>query len=128
VNIGQTYSGFHAGVTIPLFENKNTVRSAKARQLYAMEAVNAYKLELQSNVSQIITEYKAVQQSVTSMTDVFKTLNTPGLLIKAYNAGQINYTGFFTEYENYQQTALYIEELNQKAASLQLQLFVLAGL
>jgi len=127
INVGQTFNGIHAGITIPLFENKNTVKAAKARQLYATEAVNAYKLELQSSISQLITEYKAVQQSVMSMNDVFKTLNTPELLLKAYNAGHISYTEFFIEYDNYQQTALYIEELNQKASSLQLHLYVLGG-
>lgn len=128
INTGQTFSGFHAGISIPLFENKNTVKSAKARQLYATEAFNAYRLELQSNVSQLLEEYKAVQLSVSSMNEVFKTLNTPELLLKAYKAGQINYTEFFSEYENYQQTSLHVEELNQKAASLQLQLYVLSGL
>ena len=126
INTGQTFSGFHAGISILLFENKNTVKSAKARQLYANEAFNAYRLELQSNVSQLMVEYKAVQLSVSSMNEVFKTLNTPELLLKAYKGGQINYTEFFSEYENYQQTALYLEELNQKAASLQLQLYILS--
>jgi hypothetical protein len=128
INTGQTFSGFRAGITIPLFENKNTVKSAKARQLYATEAFNAYQLELKSNISQLMEEYKAVQLSVSSMSEVFKTLNTPELLLKAYKAGQINYTEFFSEYGNYQETALYVEELNQKATSLQLQLYVLSGL
>lgn len=66
---------------------KNTIRHAKARHLYAMEAVSANKLELQSSISQLITEY-----------------------------------------ENYPQTVLYIEELNEKFTSLQLQLYVLAGI
>jgi hypothetical protein len=52
-----------------------------------MEAVSANKLELQSSISQLITEY-----------------------------------------ENYPQTVLYIEELNEKFTSLQLQLYVLAGI
>lgn len=128
VNTGQTFSGVHAGVTIPLFENKNTVKSAKAKQMYVAEASNAYRIELQSNITQLIGEYKTVQQSLASINDVFRTLNTPELLMKAYKAGQINYTEFFSEYENYQQTALYIEELSQRAASSQLRLFVLSGL
>lgn len=128
INTGQTFNGFHTGITIPLFENKNTLKSAKLREIYATDAVNAYKLELQSSIMQLITELNAVQQSRTSLIRVFKTLHTYDLLLKAYNAGQINYTEFFTEYENYQQTALYIEELNQKTASLQLQLYVLAGI
>lgn len=124
---GQTFRGFHAGITIPLFENKNSVKSAQAQQQYAAEAVNASKLEVHSNVSQLLNEYRAVLQSLNNMTEVYKTLNTPDLLVRAFSTGHMNYTEFFTEYENYQQTALYIEELNQKATSLQLMLYVLTS-
>ncbi len=128
MNTGQNYNGIHAGISIPLFENKNMVRTAKARQMYAMEASDAYRLELQSKVSQLIEEYRTVQQSAISINEVFKTLNTPDLLVKAYKTGQISYTEFFTEYENYQQMVLYVEDLNLKASALQLQLYVLSGL
>lgn len=128
INTGKPFSGFHAGITIPLFENKNTVKSAKAKQMYVAEATNAYRIGLQSNIAQLIEEYKTVQQSLASVNDFIISLNTPELLMKAYKAGQINYTEFFSEYENYQQTALYTEELNFKAASLRLQLFVFSGL
>jgi cobalt-zinc-cadmium efflux system outer membrane protein len=126
-NTGQSFKGFHAGITIPLFENKNTVRSAKARQVYTAEATDAYKLSLQNSLEQLYSEFQAVQQSVFGLNKVYKTLNTPVLLVKAYNSGQINYTTFFAEYDNYRQTALYIEDLNSKATSLQLQIYVLSN-
>ena len=128
INLSQKYSGFHTGITIPLFENKNTVKTAISRRLYAADATDAYKQQLQSHVLQLLEEYNAVNQSLAGITVVFNTLNTPELLLKAYNAGEISYTEFFTEYENYQQLILYIEELKQKAMALNLQLYVLAEL
>ena len=128
LNLRQTYGGIHAGITIPLFENKNTVKSAKARHLYASEAIDAYRIELKGRLSRLISDYQAVLASLNNMNGVFRSLNTPELLLKAYRAGQINYTEFFSEYENYQQTALYIEDLNRNAVSLQLQLFVMSGI
>lgn len=127
-NSGQAYNGFHAGISIPLFENKNKIRAARSNQLYANEAVQAYQLEIQNSISQIIAEYKAVQQSLAGMTDVFNSLNTPDLLLKAYGAGQISYSEFFTEYQNYHETTLYLEELRHKTASLQFQLYILSTL
>ncbi len=126
-NTGQSFKGFHAGITIPLFENKNTIRSAKARGLYTIEATEAYKLSLKNSLEQLYSEFQAVLQSVSGLNQVYKMLNTPVLLVKAYNSGQINYTTFFAEYDNYQQTALYMEELNRKATSLQLQIYVLSN-
>lgn len=127
-NSGQTYNGFHAGISVPLFENKNKVRVARSNQLYAKEAVQAYQLEIQNSISQIIAEYKAAQQSLAGITDVFNSLNTPDLLLKAYSAGQISYSEFFTEYQNYHETTMYLEELKHKTASLQFQLYILSNI
>ena len=127
-NLGQLYFGFHAGVSIPLFENKNTVEAARARQLYVTEEARAQELSLQKNLQQLVAALDATRQSAEELQALFSTLNTLALLEKAYSAGQTSYTEFFTEYDHYWQTALYIEELNQKAAALQLQLFVWSGI
>jgi len=128
VNTGNTFNGFHAGITIPLLENKNTVKAARARQEYANKAAGAIMFSFQNELEQLISEYMAVSRSLTEITTVFNTLGTPELLSKAYRSGHINYTEFFTGYENHQKTLLYIEELNQKRAALQMQLYVLSGL
>ncbi len=125
-NTGLAYSGFHAGITIPLFENKNKVSTARARQLYTTQATYAYKISIQNNLSQLYSEYLATQQSVTDLSEVVKTINTPLLLVKAYKSGQLNYTEFFSEYDNYYKTALYLEDLYLRSNSLRLQLFVLS--
>ena len=125
-NTGQSYNGFHAGITIPLFENKNTVRNALARHLFSIEEVNANRLSLESQLRELINEYNSLQQSLNNITAIYNTLNTPQLLLKAYNAGQINYSEYFNETSNYNETLLYIEKLNFRKAELQLQLYVLS--
>lgn len=124
ITTGQTFNGIHAGVTIPLFENKNSVKSAKANYLYTAEATNASRLEVQSNIKQFIEEYKTLQHSVSRMNEIFGNINTPGLLMKAYDIGQISYTEFFAEHENYHSTKLYIEDLQFKAETLKLVLYI----
>lgn len=124
ITTGQTFDGFRAGVTIPLFENKNMVRSAKANYLYTTEATDASRLEVQNNLKQYIEEYKALQNSALQMNEIFGTINTPELLMRAYNAGQISYMEFFTEYENYHSTMLYSENLQFKAEALRLMLYI----
>lgn len=120
-----TNHGFVAGISIPLFENKNTVKLARAQQLYLHEEVSAEQLKLENSVIQMVQSYKAMQASVTEMEQVIATLNTPGLLIKSYEAGQINYTEFFTEYQNFRQTIMYIEELKQEVTALELRIHIL---
>jgi hypothetical protein len=68
-----------------------------------------------------------MQQSAGELNEVFKTLNTPALLYKAYYSGEISYTELFTEYDNYNQTLLYLENLYLKLTSLHLELYVLSA-
>lgn len=124
-NSSNANHGFIAGLSIPLFENKNSIKLAKAQQLYLQEEVKAEQLKLENSIEQMIQNYSIMQSSVQELDNVMKTLNTPRLLLKSYEAGQINYTEFFTEYENYKQTLFYIEELNQKVAALQLKIYTL---
>lgn len=127
-NKGVSYRGFHAGISIPLFENKNTIRSAKARQEYVARETEAYKLTLEKSILQLIIEYDAAQQSYNDMNDVIKKLKTSKLLLIAFNSGQIGYNEYFTGYDNYNQTLLYLEDLLLRTNSLRLQLYVLSGL
>jgi len=88
------FYGFHAGITIPLFENKNTVKTAKARQLYTEDAYEAQQVNLQNNIEQLISEYVSTKQSVEELEGAFDSLNTPNLLLKAFDSGQISYSEF----------------------------------
>ncbi len=127
-NTGIAFNGIHAGVSIPLFENKNTVKASKAGLMYVRSEMDDYALNLRNTVVRLISEYTAIQKSLNEIKTVFESLNTPALLFKAYNAGQINYTEFFSEYGNYFQTATYLEELMQEENKLQLQFYVLVNI
>lgn len=127
ITTSQTFNGFHAGITIPLFENKNTVKSAKVNYFYTTQAADATRLEIQSKLSRIIAEYEGLHNAITEMNAIVEQVNTPNLLFKAYNAGQISYSEFFTEYENYQSAMLYLEDLKFKAALLQMKLHIISA-
>jgi outer membrane protein TolC len=124
-NASYANHGFVAGLSIPLFENKNSVRLAKAQHNYLLEEVNAEQLKLENSISQMIQSYEIMNASVKELENIVESLNTPELLLKSYEAGQMNYTEFFTEYNNFRDSILYIEELNKKVTILRLKINVL---
>lgn len=125
MNANETFRGIHAGLSIPLFENKNTVKLARAEQLFIQQEYYSQKLEFENQIRKMITEYKTTQTSLNQLEQTVESLNTPELLVKSYEAGQINYTEFFSEYSNYRDILFYMEDLRELAMSLQLELYVL---
>jgi len=124
---GETFNGIHAGLSIPLFENKNTVQLSKARQLYVQERIETEQLAFRNQIRMMISEYETVSKSVREFEQISETLKTPELLMKSFQSGQINYTEFFFEYSYYRETLLFVGELWEQAVSLQMQLHVLTS-
>ncbi len=109
--LGQTFRGLHAGITIPLWENKNMVKLQKAKYLYT-------DLELQSHINEHFFEIKKLYEKYTNLKiileqyqAVFSTLNNTALLNKSLLLGQISSIEYFIElsyyhnsYDNYLET------------------------
>ena len=119
-----TFNGISAGMSIPLFENKNTVKRAKAQQAYAIEEMWAKQLTIEIELKKLAKEYAIVSSALMEIEEMIAGQNTPGLLIKAYEAGQINYTEFFSEYSSYKTTQLYIEDIRLKTYLLEMKLYL----
>lgn len=93
--LGQSYRGFHAGITIPLWENKNKLAATKANVAYAEANTETHRLEhrlenkqyydLLDTRLQLLQEYKAL----------LATLNNRALLNKALALGQITIIQYF---------------------------------
>ena len=109
--LGQTYNGIHTGISIPLWENKNTVKLQKSKLLFTelnlQEHRNAYYYE----IKQQYEKYTNLKITLTDYQTVFATLNNTTLLNKAFALGQISTIEYFLEtnyyytaYNNYLQT------------------------
>jgi outer membrane protein, heavy metal efflux system len=95
--IGQTFSGVHTSLTIPLFENKNKVIEAKAEKLYfdllEAEHRNHHHHELESIYNQIL----AFKSNLDSYENIMETMNSEAVLLKSLESGELSLLAFFNE-------------------------------
>ena len=82
------FKGFKVGMSIPLFENKNKVKAARAQA-----ASSSAQLELRQLYDQAVT----LRESMRSMESVLQAQNNLSMLNKALDAGQITVIEYITE-------------------------------
>ena len=90
-------NGIMVGVSIPLFENKNTVKKAKAQAEFATASLEDNRLNLKTNLQQLYQQAEALQISRADYAKVLEQQRNIELLNKALNAGQLSVIDYFTE-------------------------------
>ena len=90
-------NGFMVVVSIPLFENKNTVKKAKAQAEFATASLEDNRLNLKTNLQQLYQQAEALQISRADYAKVLEQQRNIELLNKALNAGQLSVIDYFTE-------------------------------
>lgn len=90
-------NGFMVGVSIPLLENKNTVKKAKAQAEFATASLEDNRLNLKTNLQQLYQQAEALQISRADYAKVLEQQRNIELLNKALNAGQLSVIDYFTE-------------------------------
>lgn len=116
---GEHFQGITAGVSIPLWENKNTVRYAEARTLALNSVVTDYKLQLYNQLK--IQFEKAI--SLKNMVDEYRqSLNlysNAELLKKALDEGELSLLNYLMEISlTYTTIDTYIKGQNELNKSL----------
>lgn len=99
--LGQSYKGAHAGITIPLWENKNRVKAAQANLDYAttnsQTHILEHRLENKGYYDQLAVRVQAMEEYRT----LLSTLNNTPLLNKALRLGQITTIQYFQDESYY---------------------------
>lgn len=101
-------NGFRIGMSIPLWENKNMVKKAKAQYEYTTALLEDQTTTLKSNLHQLYGQAEALRQSYKEYEEVLGGQDNIQLLNKALNAGQISMIDYFIEV-----TTLYESKQNQ---------------
>lgn len=100
-NLGTNSQGIHLGVSIPLWEGKNTVKHRKAQTIaYQMQQLD-YKYQFQDSLR---TEYDKAQKLMALLKEYKNAINISNdeaLLKKALDKGQIPFINFLLELESY---------------------------
>lgn len=93
----ETLNGFVVGLSIPLFENKNTVRKAKAQFEYSNALLEDNTRNLKSSLLQLYEQAVALRTSCKEYGEILSGQQEVELLNKALQAGQISLIDYFVE-------------------------------
>lgn len=99
--LGQKFRGIYASITIPLWENKNTVKTQQAKLLYTDLELQNYRNERYFAIKQFYEKYANLKITLQQYQTIFATLNYIVLLNKSLSLGQISTIEYFLELSYY---------------------------
>jgi len=95
--LGQKYQGFHVGLTVPLWEKKNTVKQKKLEHKTAENKIAEHRLEhLQENKG-YYQQYEEATYLLAEYKKVLDGLKSGALLDKALQFGEISVIEYYNE-------------------------------
>ncbi len=120
--LGQSYKGFHLGLSIPLWENKNKITAQNQFLKYSSLRLQEHRIEHRYFNKGIYDRYVAIQQALSETEGIFNSLNSISMLEKALRLGQItriDYSNELSLYYTLQERLLELEkEYNLTVAEL----------
>jgi outer membrane protein TolC len=105
--VGQQFQGISIGVSIPLWENKNTVKYAKAKTIAIQSMEIDAKLQFYNQMKTLHSKAVSLQSSVTDYRQNLNAYNNADLLQKALDKGEISLSEYIFE------LSLYYESINK---------------
>lgn len=90
-------NGFRIGMSIPLWENKNTVKQAKAQAEYAAANIEDKWQTQKATLQELYLQAQALQSSCKEYKEVLSLQRNEELLNKALKSGQISMVEYFIE-------------------------------
>jgi cobalt-zinc-cadmium efflux system outer membrane protein len=95
--LGQKYEGFHLGMTIPLWENKNRVKTQQAKVLHNDMAIQDHRTQHYFENKQSYERYLHWKNIYDEYQAILSSANNEELLNKALQGGQINLIEYLME-------------------------------
>lgn len=105
--LGQAYQGISVGISIPLWENKNRVKQARATVVAAEARQYETKQQFYDQLQILYQRARGLEQTAATYRESLSALNNTELLTKALNAGEISLLDYILE------IGLYYDTVNQ---------------
>ena len=99
--VGEHFQGITFGISIPLWENKNTVAYAKAKILATEELQRDARLQFYNEIKAHHTKVMELQKSIVNYRQEIAQYNNNDLLLKALDAGEISLGEYLYELSFY---------------------------
>lgn len=116
------YSGILGGISIPLWNSRNKVKSARANYEYEQASNLAMTAELYSSFQERFNQYQLLKEKYGVYQDTFKDLNSEELLFKAYDLGELSFLDYYRELEFYRQAYNKLLEMQKELFQLKAEL------
>lgn len=113
--VGEHFQGVSVGITIPLWENKNSVKYAKANTLVAQSFEADTKLQFYNEMKTLHAKAIALQNSVSDYRTRLGSISNTELLQKALDKGEISLTDYFFEQSLYYESFDKLLEIERDA-------------
>lgn len=88
--VGETFRGVTLGLNLPLWQQKGSVKAAKASHTASQQDYHRAYSEFVNHQKGLLQKAKSLQQSYNNLVRIFNTFNSEQLLLKALNAGEIS--------------------------------------
>ena len=111
--VGQEFEGFTVGMTIPLWEHKNTVKYSKTNAIAIQELEKDHKLQLYNHLKTVHQKVIELQKNTQEYETKLKHFNNINLLYKALEKGEINLIDYVIELTVYYESVHKLLELKQ---------------
>lgn len=92
--LGQKLEGVAVGISIPLWENKNNVKQAKAGVLSSESSLEDGKIQFYNTLQSLFYQSVGLRESAQQYRDALSTYSNEPLLRKALDAGEISYLDY----------------------------------
>lgn len=120
--VGQQFRGISVGLSIPLWENKNTVKYAKANTMALESVATDNKVQFYNQLKTLHSKAIRLQSNLTDYRSKLQSFNSSDLLKKALDKGEISLIDYIMElsvyYENLNQMLELEKELNKTVSEL----------
>lgn len=95
--LGQTYEGFHFGMTIPLWENRNKIKTQQAKLAFRELAIQEHRTQHYFENKQLYEQYSHWRNTHSEYQAILTSANNEELLSKALEHGEINLIEYLME-------------------------------
>lgn len=111
---GESFQGVTAGLSLPLWENASTVKTAKAEKISAELNLTAVSSDLQTKIQLLLQDQYQLEQSVRKYQFILEMTKQDELLTKALESGYINLTDYLYRLDFFFDSKLEFIELQEK--------------
>ena len=101
---GQQFQGITVGLSVPLLENKNSVKYAKAKTIAMQSAESDTRLQFYNNLKALHNKAISLQRSLNEYRSMVEIFNSSALLQKAFEKGELSLTEYIYELSIYYET------------------------